>query len=589
MLTFFSREGPQVLRCDDYYIRQLASGLDELIFSISIWDPAYAVLDEERKIRDRDQQTYVVKQIDAGASMAKVICQLDLDDWKSSFYKGYGSATNTLINTLNAIKPAGWTVVDESGSTIRRSLQGDFTPLEIVQECCAIYGVYPRWDTVTKTLRLLSRTVPEPAGAFATRELNLKEINYKGKSTDFATRLYATGKAGLTFADINGGKDYVEDFTYSDKVICAYWSDERYTVKENLLTDARLRLADLARPKRSYDCSVRDLRATDPKKYGFLDFSLLSSALLVDDIREASVVYQVVERHEYPYWPEKNHVIFNTSPALITESVTDAINEIFNPNSPLIQEIKSQTDWLLSDGGYIKCVLNDDGSWQQLLFLDKPSTKMATRCLRINQYGIGFASGEAGTFDSWTYSQAWTLDGILSIGGVNDRYGTLNILSPSGDIIGQFNNKGILLRKDDNNWTRIGYDSAQNGAIFVTDTDSSAIAQQGILASDNVSFNKTRNSNSDSSTYAYGGIIFRNGGTVKASIARETGNIITQGSVSAGGINLGATIVQILGILNGGITGRIPIVIDTDGADGTPVFGFFTFTNGLLTGYEEED
>ena len=87
----------------------------------------------------------------------------------------------------------------------------------------------------------------------------MKSVNFKGKSSGFATRLYAKGKDSLTFADINGGKDYVEDFSYSDKVISVYWKDERYTIAENLLADAKKRLKSMAVPQQSYTCGVMDL------------------------------------------------------------------------------------------------------------------------------------------------------------------------------------------------------------------------------------------------------------------------------------------------------------------------------------------
>ena len=449
MLALIHNGVAQPIQDTEYYVRQLASGFDEVIFQISIHDPIYQILAEEMQIMDRGGQTYLVKQIDGGPDRAKVICALDVDDWKASMYVNWANGSNTLYNTINAVKPSGWTIIDETGSTIRRTIEGSLTPLEIVQECAATYNTYPRWDTKTKTLTLHPTTMQEPVGSFATRELNLREINYKGKSTEFATRLYAYGKNGLSFAAINDGKPYVEDHTYSDKVVCAYWEDERYTVMESLLADAKAKLADMAIPARSYDCQIVDLKAADPEKYGHLDFGLLTTATLIDDIKNTAINYQVVERHEYPFHPDQNTVVFNTSPATITSDVLTVSNEVVNPNSNLNQgilgKIKSATDWLTSGDGYIICVLNDQGSWQELLFLDAPSPQLATRVLRINQYGIGFASGEAGTFDQWTYSQSWTLDGVLSLGGVNNSYGSLQLLDANAKTTAEFSNQGIWL------------------------------------------------------------------------------------------------------------------------------------------------
>ena len=239
MLTLYTNGEQYPIANDDYYIRELASGLDEVVFTISIWDELYPRLVEEASIRDRDQQWYLIKQIDAGSQDAKIVAQLDLDAWKATMLIGYSNNSATLDATITGVLPQGWRLFDNTGLSIRRTIEGDFTPLEIVDECRDTYGVYFRFDNVAQTITVVIPDDAEPLGAFATRDLNLKEINYKGKSNSFVTRLYAYGKDGMSFASINGGMPYVDNNTYSDKIICAVWRDERYTNAENLLADAK--------------------------------------------------------------------------------------------------------------------------------------------------------------------------------------------------------------------------------------------------------------------------------------------------------------------------------------------------------------
>src|SRR5699024_1696805 len=104
----------------------------------------------------------------------------------------------------------------------------------------------------SKTVTILDPSKNQPASAFLTAELNLTELNYKGKSSDFATRLYAYGQDDLSFAEINDGKPYVDNNTYSNRIISVYWKDERYTDAESLLADATKKLEGLAIPQRSY-------------------------------------------------------------------------------------------------------------------------------------------------------------------------------------------------------------------------------------------------------------------------------------------------------------------------------------------------
>lgn len=413
MLTLYTDGKQYPIANDDYYVRELASGYDEVVFTISIWDELYPQLVEEASIRDRDQQWYLVKQIDAGSDDAKVIAQLDLDVWKSTMLIGYSNGSATLDATISGVIPQGWRLIDNSGISIRRTIKGDFTPLEIVDECRDTYGVYFRFDNVAQTITVVIPDEAEPLGAFATRDLNLKEINYKGKSNDFVTRLYAYGKDGMSFASINGGLPYVENNTYSNKVICAVWRDERYTIPENLLSDAKKNLAAMAVPSRSYDCDVVDLAATNPEMYRIQDFSIFRVATLIDDAKNFAINYQVVERWDYPYYPESNKVIFSSSPAKIQNQVTHITQQVENPNSSFRQQqqaaINNATSWLTSADGYVVAVKDDDGTWKELLFLDTPDASTAKNVLRINTNGIGFST----TGVNGPYKNAWTIDGSL--------------------------------------------------------------------------------------------------------------------------------------------------------------------------------
>jgi hypothetical protein len=404
MLTLFHNNQQIVLDTTEYYVRELASGLDEVIFEISIWDPNYALMNEEENIVDRGGQRYLIKQIDAGAVTAKIVCQLDLDEWRASMLVGYNSGTKTVAQQIGAIAPAGWLVMDRSGVSIGRTISGDLTPLQVCEQCRSTYQVYIRWDNVNKVVTIYSKNMGSPVGSFATRELNLKEINYKGKSQNFATRLYANGKDGLSFADINDGKPYVDNNTYSSRVICAYWQDDRYTDKTSLLNDAREHLAKLAVPERSYDCAIVDLQATNPELYNNLDFSLFTTATLIDDVKNVAVDYLVIERHVWPYHPDRNDVIFNSAPVKIQNTVIQIEDELTNPNSTFQQilqaEIDLVTDWLTDNQSHCYITQNDDGTIKDFIFVNgNQPIETATQVMRINASGIGFSkTGVNGPF-----------------------------------------------------------------------------------------------------------------------------------------------------------------------------------------------
>lgn len=428
MLTLYSGGKGYPIQNDDYYIREIPGGLNEVIFNISIWDELYPLLTEEANIREGEGQLYLIKQIDGGAQAAKVVCQLDLDEWRSEMLLNYTNGSATVNQTISEILPNGWTIQDRALLNIRRTIEGNYTPFEVVQACQETYGVQVQFDNKTKAITLFFAENEKPLGAFATRDLNLKEINYKGKSTNFATRLYAYGKDGLSFASINDGKPYVDDNTYSSRVICAYWKDERYEVAENLLEDAKKNLAAIAVPQRSYDCNVVDLAATNPEMYGFQDFSMFSVITLIDDSKNARINHQVVERWNYPYYPEKNKVILSTVVPKIQSQIVQVQQQINNPNSNFQQiqqsKIDNATNWLTGADGYVIAVKDNNGTWKEILFLDTPSVETAKNVLRINTNGIGFSTNGV----NGPYRNAWTIDGSLVADFITTGVLTANLI-----------------------------------------------------------------------------------------------------------------------------------------------------------------
>jgi phage minor structural protein len=422
MLTVYNNGVGYPISQDDYYIRELASGYDEIIFNVSIRDEVYSYINEEAIVRDRDQNIYLIKQIDAGNETAKVVAQINLDDWKQAMYKDYSNNSDTVANTVRGILPSGWSVIDYSLVTKRRTVPTsdttkDFnvTALEILEACTSVYEVRFRFNTANKIIYIINPANYVSQGAFATRDLNLRNLNYKGKSDDFVTRLYASGADGMTFAPINGGKDYVENFNYSNKIVSAYWSDNRYTDMQSLLDDAQAKVDEMAKPSRSYDCDVLDLANTNPEMYGFEDFSLFNIVTLVDDAKEVRTDYQVVERWTYPYYPVRNKVVLSSATPNIQTAIATIVNSLSNSTSPFQQILQSaiQNATALitgNHGGYL--VLhdsNDDGTPDELLIMDTPDIETATKVWRWNQAGLGYSN----TGYNGTFTVGITMDGAI--------------------------------------------------------------------------------------------------------------------------------------------------------------------------------
>ena len=108
-------------------------------------------------------------------------------------------------------------------------------------------------------------------------------------------------------------------------------------------------------------------------------------------------------------------------------------------SSTVGQLVDEATAWLTSGDGYVVATKDASGNWKDILFMDTDDIDTAHNVLRINQNGIGFSSnGVAGP-----YTQAWTLDGKMVIGGTNAPSITVYDNASPPNILFQINASGM--------------------------------------------------------------------------------------------------------------------------------------------------
>ena len=426
MLTI-SNNGEQIpLNFDDYYIQEVYGGKDAAGFTLPLDHPDYKYLFEETPLIDTEtKQRYLIKAIDEGQTTVNIKAELDLDELSKDMFLNYANGSDTVVNTISKALPDGWTVQDHAYFNQRRTIELEAaTPLDVIDACPDIYNVVFHFDNNARVIHIYNPDSEEISGVFLTDELNLKSVNFKGKSSGFATRLYAKGKDSLTFADINGGKDYVEDFSYSDKVISVYWKDERYTIAENLLADAKKRLKSMAVPQQSYTCGVMDLaRARENQEgkndniYSFLEFELYQNVVLLDRRRNRRITHTVAGIKRYPKYPEKNEVTLSTVAPSIQNSVKSIQTQMEKPTSTFNQirqaaiDVATELITGLLGGHYIETKDPETGKPNGWAIMDTDNTETAVNVWRMTEGGFGHShSGFNGPYDDI----AITIDGKIN-------------------------------------------------------------------------------------------------------------------------------------------------------------------------------
>ena len=473
MLKILQADGGQIpLDFDKYFIQEETNGEDQIGFTLPLDHADYKLLAEEVQLLDaEDGQVYRITAIDEGAATANIKGKLELSPLRADMRIPYTNGSDTLAGTVEGVLPAGWTVVDHSLSTIRRTIDLDSaTPEDVILGAASAFGgLAIRYKIADKAVHFYAPGDFKAGGVYLTEELNLTSTNFKGSSSGLCTRLYARGKDGLTFAGINGGKDYVENFSYTDKIICAYWEDERYTVAENLLEAAQKKVDASAVPVRSYSCGVVDLakawryeEGAGSNIYAHLNIQLLTVATLLDTRRGTRIDHQVVQYKRYPHYPDLNVVTLSTKAPTITTTVKQLQDAIENPSSSFRKQMQSLINQMAAgisghDGGTMEITFNSEGKPNGIRWGDGDDLATSQKVLWLNLEGVAYGqNGVNGDYSTvWSFAQNGFVADWIVVGTL-----TANLIKT-----------GLLQSKNGKSWINLDTGAAQLAGTFLSGTD----------------------------------------------------------------------------------------------------------------------
>lgn len=421
MIRFTDASGEQhpISGYTDFYIKHKLDGCDKMSFCVDTKHEQYKLLREECAVTT-DGNEWLIKKIDDD----KIDCELNFDFLKTRVYYQYRSETRSLTEVLEDHLPEGWTIEGANVSSIRRTIEFDAcTDFDVIYACMSKYSVYFVWKIKDKRLIVYSTVKMQPTGEYLTSELNLKSLSFKGSSTSFATRLYCYGADGMTLekAQIDDGEGgtrdygltYVENCDFAEKLVCAYWVDERYSDPTSMYLDALDKLTTLSTPVRSYSCKVIDLAKKDPR-YSFLDFAMHKKITLIDIDRHITVEHQIVEYTEWPDEDIENTVTLSCVPETIQLSVqaisSNAKSEVEKMETALDKRIMMATAMLT--GAFGGHVFSRDG---EIFIMDTEDPSTAGVVWRWNVNGFGKSS----TGIDGPYTTALTFDDTFITNVIN--------------------------------------------------------------------------------------------------------------------------------------------------------------------------
>lgn len=346
--------------------------------------------------------------------------------------------------------------------------------------------------------------------------------------------------------------------------------DEQPTIEQlRNITNTYIEQNNIGHPNVSIDVEFVQLwQSNEYKDIQPLEYVKLGDTVTV--IFETLGIEEKSEVIEYEFDVLKeryNSVKIGDPKSTLANTIAEVASEIEITREESKEYAAKATYWLTKGDGYLYIVKGSDGTWRELIAMDTPNKDTAKKVLRINQYGIGFSdSGVNGEF-----YQAWTLDGRLTLGGINNSYGEFELLDTKGNVIGRLNKDGIYfgstgsaLQMDgtttevdtgeskaitiDTNGFRI-YNPTRNNNYIIASYDSTGIT----LYNPN-----GRNRDTDIlATYKTNGITFYKNGKTVAEFNEEGIKTYENGylslSITSSGISFYSRNKQLMRIYNNGI------------------------------------
>lgn len=153
--------------------------------------------------------------------------------------------------------------------------------------------------------------------------------------------------------------------------------------------------------------------------------------------------------------------VAGTAESNAKDYVDTALNDYYTQtqtNNAISTSINTATAWLTDSNGYVMAVKDNNGNWKEIIFADHNDPDQWHNVLRINENGIGFSS-DGGT----TYTQAWTLDGKIVIGGTNVP--SLTVYDANDNVLFQVSENGTVWNSTKSSMTADGTLTARSANI----------------------------------------------------------------------------------------------------------------------------
>lgn len=299
------------------------------VLSFTLLDKDFDILCEYYIQTEHDE--FVVKEINQTSDgfPPSVVAALNLEELEQEQWENFILTEATTIATAarTVLQGTGYTIGECTVTKERTAGMVMCNTRAVIVNLCTAFMCEPVFDTINKTVSFYEYRGSDK-GAYLMSGLNLKKLSKKSSSYDLRTRIIPIGANGLDITSVNGGKNYLENYQYTSKILPYIWKADTYTDATALKEDAELYLADLSKPEVSYSVDLLDL-AKQSEQYDVLSYELGDNILLIDSATGTREKQRIKKLVEYPdEWWRNSAEIGNTT--LTFEELQQKYNAAMN-------------------------------------------------------------------------------------------------------------------------------------------------------------------------------------------------------------------------------------------------------------------
>lgn len=283
----------------DIIVISEVNGEDTLHFKLPFRDQKRSYLENEKKIQIVDD-IYKIRTINdikdsTGNTVTEVYAEAEFYDLTFSVRKEEKSFDAETAETAMgyALEGTDWSVGTVNVKTKRTWVSSEKNALSILRVVASLHGGDLVFDCPNRLVHLYTVSGRDSGALFAYKK-NMKSIERVVDTRNLITRLYAIGADGMTFSDINNGKPYLEDFSYSNDVRISTLDCSSFTNPYQMKEFTAMRLSQYAKPKISYVLHAMDLSVLTG--FSHEAWSLGDYVLVEDKELGISVTTRIVRR-----------------------------------------------------------------------------------------------------------------------------------------------------------------------------------------------------------------------------------------------------------------------------------------------------